>query len=392
MKNQFPSHYLAAAAAAWLTRRVQIGLIGLALLEFTAFGAPGTWSFAASMNVGRSRHTGTLLPNGRVLAAGGLDGNDSATASAEIYDPISNTWEIASDMHEARSRHAATLLADGRLLISGGRNANGFSLASTEVLDPVSGTWTRQGDLIIARDIHAATLLGDGRVLVCGGISINKGGPFVQKTAEIWDPATGNWSVADAMANARFGHEALLLPDGTVIIAGGATPGGDCTAYRTAEIYHPDDDRWRNTTPMKTLRSFYFAAAIPGVGMLAAGGLTEPPDCQHVTAATEIYDVATATWRLTGDLSIPRGAIVPGGRLPNGKMLIAGARVQNGSFALKTATADLYDPATETWSLAGSMNMPRTSHTLTVLQDGRAIALGGRDAILTTATTEIFAP
>jgi hypothetical protein len=391
MKNQFRSP-CPTGNAAWLTRHVQIGLIGLAFLDFTASGAPGTWTFAANMNVARSRHTSTLLRDGRVLAAGGLDGNNSATPSAELYDPISNIWQVAPDMHEARSRHAATLLADGRLMIIGGRAANGFSLASTEVFDPATDTWTRQGDLVIARDIHTATLLGDGRVLVCGGISINARGPFVQKTAEIWDPATGNWSVADAMANARFGHEALLLPDGTVIIAGGATPGGDCTAYRTAEIYHPHQDRWRNTTPMQTLRSFYFAAAVPGVGMLAAGGLTEPPDCQHVTAATEIYDAASATWRVTGDLSIARGAIVPGGRLPNGKMLVAGARVQNGSFALKTPTADLYDPATGTWSLTGSMNMPRTSHTLTVLQDGRAIVLGGRDAIVTTATTEIFWP
>jgi N-acetylneuraminic acid mutarotase len=390
MKIQSSSPVIAGGIAAWLTRHIPLTLLVLVLLDFTAWGAPGGWTFAASMNVARSRHTSVLLPDGRVLVTGGLDANVVATASVELYDPVSNSWQLAPNMHQARSRHTATVLADGRVLIAGGRGENELSLNGTEVFDPASGTWSRQGDLAIERDIHTATLLADGRVLVCGGVSVNKNGPFVQKTAEIWNPQTGNWSKASHMANTRFGHEALLLTDGLVIVAGGATPGGDCTAQRTAEIYYPDEDRWRLTSPMQTLRGFYFAAAIPGVGMLAAGGLTVPPDCQHVTPSTEIYDVNTATWIQTGDLSLPRGAIVPGGRLANGQFLVAGARVQSGEFAVKTATADLYDPVTGTWSLTGSMNMPRTSHTLTALPDGSALVVGGTDRATTTATAEIF--
>jgi hypothetical protein len=194
------------------------------------------------------------------------------------------------------------------------------------------------------------------------------------------------------MANPRFGHEALRLPDGRVLVAGGATFGGDCTAQFTAEIYDPVANRWRNTRSMQTLRSFYFAVAIPGVGMLAAGGLTVPPTCQNVTASTELYDPVTAIWRPTGDLSLARGAIVPGGLLATGKVLLAGARVQAGDIAVKTDTADLYDPETGTWNLTGSMNLPRTSHTLTVLQDGRALVIGGRDFSTTTATAEVYEP
>ena len=330
MKKRLDSHNVVRAVAARLIRPVQISIIFVSLLDFKVLGASGTWTFATSMTVARSRHTSTVLPDGRVLVVGGLDADNVATTSAELYDPIANTWQTAPHISQARSRHTATVLVDGRVLIAGGRGANELSLASAEVFDPASDAWTSHDNMAIARDIHTATLLDDGRVLVSGGVSVNDRGPFVQKTAEIYDPITGTWTMADHMANARFGHEALLLPDGRVLVAGGATPGGDCTAQFTAEIYDLNVNRWSNTRPMQTLRSFYFAAAIPGLGMLAAGGLTVPPDCQNVSATTEIYDAATASWRPTGNLSLPRGAIVPGGRLPSGKLLVAGARSRRG--------------------------------------------------------------
>ena len=81
---------------------------------------------------------------------------------------------------------------------------------------------------------HTATLLSDGRVLVTGGQSAGDGNDnFVEKAAEIYDPGTGTWTLVDSMSRARYGHTATLLPDGTVLIAGGAGPRGRSSVYRS---------------------------------------------------------------------------------------------------------------------------------------------------------------
>ena len=71
----------------------------------------GTWTFTGSLNTGRFLHSATLLPNGMVLVAGGLDGNFHAIGSAELYDPASGTWTATGSLNTARYEHTATLLA-----------------------------------------------------------------------------------------------------------------------------------------------------------------------------------------------------------------------------------------------------------------------------------------
>jgi len=119
--------------------------------------APGVWSITGSLNVARFNHTATLLPNGKVLVAGGA-GN-----SAELYDPATGVWTYTGGMHYARSGHTATLLLNGQVLVAGGAGN------SAELYDPATGRWTVTGSLNTARIYHTATLLGNGSVLVAGG-------------------------------------------------------------------------------------------------------------------------------------------------------------------------------------------------------------------------------
>lgn len=96
------------------------------------------------MAVARSRHTATLLPDGRVLVAGGLTGNltnNASTASADIYDPITGIWNSTSSMTTPRSRHTAILLTNGKVLVAGGRN-NGVATATAELFDFITGSWS----------------------------------------------------------------------------------------------------------------------------------------------------------------------------------------------------------------------------------------------------------
>ena len=91
-----------------------------------------------------------MLPNGKVLVAGGVDIDGHALASAELYDPASGTWTATGSLATARDDHTATLLPNGKVLVAGGWQLTGI-LASAELYDPASGTWTATGSLATAR-------------------------------------------------------------------------------------------------------------------------------------------------------------------------------------------------------------------------------------------------
>ena len=127
-----------------------------------------SWVPTGSLGTARSRHTATLLPNGKVLVAGGNNGG-AALSSAELYDPATGTWTATGSLGTARDRHTATLLPSGKVLVAGGFNELDGFLSSAELYDPASGTWTATGNLGTARAYHTATLLPNGKVLVAGG-------------------------------------------------------------------------------------------------------------------------------------------------------------------------------------------------------------------------------
>src|SRR5262249_34043037 len=132
----------------------------------------GTWSSTGAMATARESHTATLLPNGKVIVAGGFNPDPFFTifASAEIYDPSTGSWSSTGAMGIQRFSFAAVLLSSGRVLVEGGfPDVTGTRLASAELYDPVAGTWSPTASLAIGRDFHTATKLANGQVLVAGG-------------------------------------------------------------------------------------------------------------------------------------------------------------------------------------------------------------------------------
>ncbi len=140
-----------------------------------------------------------------VLVAGGFDSTFNASASAELYDPASGTWTATGNLNTARAFHTATLLPNGMVLVAGGHDGPTFApsdvLSSAELYDPASGTWTVTGSLNTARYLHTATLLPNGMVLVAGGIT----GFNAFASAELYDPASGTWT-----AHGQPKHSTLL--------------------------------------------------------------------------------------------------------------------------------------------------------------------------------------
>ncbi|MFN2140246.1 MAG: Kelch repeat-containing protein [Candidatus Promineifilaceae bacterium] len=160
-------------------------------------------------------HTATLLPNGKVLVAGGSNAN-GYISSAELYDPLTNSWTFTGNMNLSRAWHTATLLPDGTVLVVGGENGS-VDLDLAELYDPATGHWSVLGQMNTARHGHTATLLPGGKVLITGGRSNN----FIIDSAELYDSATNSWVTSDSLTNEREAHTATLMPNGQVLVAGG---------------------------------------------------------------------------------------------------------------------------------------------------------------------------
>jgi len=300
--------------------------------------ATGTWSAGAPLGTARRMHTLTVLADGRVLATGGTTGGQSfpalGMASTELYDPATGTWTATGALTEPRCGHAASLLPDGRVLVSGGEHArtsrSSLSLTTAELYDPATGTWTATGAMNDARWHHQSVVLDDGRVLAIGGL-VSNGYATTAGLAlcELYDPATGTWSAADTMAAPRFAHQAVRLLDGTVLVTGGGAPRlsddakYDPYSFATTERYDPVTGQWRPDTSLPWGRSYHRAVLLPSGDCLVVAG--------------------------TDDASLDAGF----------------------------RNAVRYDPATRTWTPTGGMLAGRWGLGVTVLADGRVLAVGG---------------
>jgi hypothetical protein len=341
---------------------------------------PRTWSTAPSTPVPHANHTTTLLADGRVLVlGGGFPGYGPVTSvqadlargvPGEIYDPSTGrSVATARGIGIGSSGFTATLLASGKVLVVG---------FGARLYDPTADRWFPAGNLAISRFEHAAVRLLDGRVLIAGGNG--QVAPYGPPPVEIYDPSSNSWSTAAPMY-ADFGESlfdasgATLLPDGRIFFV---------SANLRAAIFNPASSTWAGAASL--LRGLYSdydlrlgyreysTTALPSGKVLVAGGylqgsLAFPPP--------EVYDPATNRWSQTPRLHYNR----PGHTatvLANGLVLVAGGDdgPQGGTGA--TATAELYDPATNRWSLTGSMAVARGGHTATLLKDGTVLVVGGR--------------
>ena len=313
---------------------------------------------SANLHLERWQHTTTLLPSGpdagKLLIAGGFDG--SYLSSTELYDPATNTFSNNSaTLQTARDHYTATLLTSGpntgKILVIGGYNANvsGFFLSSTELYDPTTNSFlTNSATLSMGLSDHTATPLTSGpnagKILIIGGGSNGSG----VSSTELYDPATNTFSANSATLNtARSGHRAIPLTAG------------------------------------------------PNAGKILIVGGVDVNDA--FLSSTELYDPATNSFSPnSATLNTPRysptATFLPGS--PNaGLILIAGGE-DGGSLT----SAELYDPATNTFSTASpDLTTPRNGHTATLLTSGPnaglIIMIGGSDGNNSElATTEFYYP
>jgi N-acetylneuraminic acid mutarotase len=354
--------------------------------------ATNLWVTLAPMATRRTFHSATLLSNGKVLVVGGFhyDGPPAASvSSAELYDPQTNIWSSAGNLLEGRENHSATLLPDGRVLVAGGDDVLAFSLASSEIYDPTAATWVNAppvDGLTTPRRYHAATLLPNGRLLVTGGEYW--GANAALNTSELYNPATNLWTNAGNLSQGRRHHTSTLLANGSVLVAGGYNAA--FVALASAEVL---DDPQRVTAAtndsINTARSQHAATLLlDGRVLVTGGGGSSGP-----LSSAELYDRATNSWSFTGSMNVAR-AFHTATLLPDGRVLVAGGMTLGGAALY---SAEVYDPKTATWSYVGSMlgSAPdgRAMHSATLLADGRVLVAGGQADVGTlVSNVEIFDP
>jgi uncharacterized protein (DUF2147 family) len=324
-----------------------------------------TSSPKGSLITARTKHTATLLADGKVLITGGT-GNGNALASAELYDPDTGTFTATGNMTLARSGHTATLMASGKVLI--------VSSTSAELYDPTSGAFTATGNPTVSRNEHTATSLQNGKVLIAGGRSSSDG----LTSSELYDPATGNFTASGNLTVARYHHSATLLKSGMVLVVGGdASPTGigSDVGLDSAELYDPSTAIFAATGSMRNRRAFSAATLLSDGTVLVAGG---PRGMGGYTLSTglEIYDAATGQFSSTGNLLTARVSFSMT-LLPSGQVLIAGGSGGGDAYGKYFASTELYDPAARTCTASANMTAEREFHSATALPDGTVLIAGG---------------
>ena len=344
---------------------------------------------AGPLQHARYHHTATLLRDGKVLIAGGLDIEGIGIGNGEIYNPPSDTWSMTGVMIAPRGNYDSTLLPDGRVLVVAGKRSELRNVGSMEAYDPSTNQWSWLAADASTRRAHKVTLLLDGRILISGGMLHRRGssggqGPGegqivpnkVETTSvELFDLSNGQTTEAAPLSHARREHESILLPGGRVLIVGGlvdeTVDGPNIDSLNSTELYDPEADSWTTGAVMAQGRGSHTATTLPDGKILVTGGLNT---ARQPLNSAELYDPTTDSWALAASMSQPRDGHT-GTLLSDGRVLVVGGNGTSGGLSL--TSAEIYDPPSNSWSSAGNMIQGRSHHTAVQLNDRKVLIAGG---------------
>lgn len=278
--------------------------------------ASGRFTPLPPMITTRHSHTATLLADGTVLIAGGYGDGSTTLATAERFDPATGTFRPTGALGAARSGHVAVLLGDGRVLIAGGLGPEWTFLSSAEIYDPATGRFTPTGSMTAPRESHVAVRMRDGRPLIIGGHNGRRRDLTLLTSAETYDPATGRFSRVGDMAIRRHKHDAVTLADGRVLVTGGADERDDRGIYDSSELFDPGTGRFQPGPRMRVGRYKHAGSSLllPNGLVLIAGGAPQ----------AEVYDPQTRSFTVVSGDARMAGQFSAAATLRDGRALITG--------------------------------------------------------------------
>ena len=332
-----------------------------------ASGLPFGWG-AAVLVVGLVAVVGAAMFGPWHYGPAGAKPSAAASASPQEFS-------ATGSMKEARQLASATLLEDGRVLVVGGNYGDNLStdlaaVPSAELYDPATGKFTVTGSPHMSGFPITSVLLKSGRVLVIG---CDPSGSCLSSLADVYDPSTGLFTAAGPITGSCVYCTATLLNDGRVLIGRGA----DLLLHtQPSLLFDPATDTFATTGSMTIARTGHTATLLSDGRVLIAGG---SDGTTSRLASAELYDPRTGTFSPTGSMATVRNGHTAT-LLSDGRVLIAGgSSYTTGDLStLKSlASAELYDPKTGTFSPTGSMTIDRAGQTATLLSDGRVLIAGG---------------
>ena len=370
--------------------RVTPGPVATILGQSRHFQAIGNYSDGSTQDLTNSANWTTSVPAVATIDQSGLAtpvalGSTSITASFNGFIGSASLtvqvfpYAVTGNMHSGREYQTETTLTNGKVLVMGGFSIS-QALPVPEVYDQATGTFSLTGPASTDRFLHTATLLPNGQVLLAAGASVPAG---LLASAELYDPSTGSFHLTGSLTTPRYGHTATLLNNGQVLIAGGWGPTGFVSS---AEIYDPTTGSFSPVGPMLQARGEHAAALLPNGQVLISGGHCFCGSSQ-VTATAELFNPQTQTFTGTGNLLMQRAAHSTV-LLPNGKVLVAAGYTNLPGFV--ATDGELYDPATGLFTSAGPMVTPRTQQTATLLGNGNVFIVGGTGNGGNIATGELY--
>ncbi len=336
---------------------------------------------SASMTLARSFFPVMLDDRERVVIAGGGQGGilaQIATDQVEVYDPVTGGFAAHPvPLNVARSLHTATALPNGKWLLVGGVDVQNDPTASAELYDPSTGLFTPVGSMSEARMGHAATLLANGDVLVSGGLSVVNANPATTiqsalDTTEVFrldgSGCGGSFVPGPRMTRGRAGHGVIELADGRLLIAGGVGPSSFLglpipAIWTQTEFY--DGSGFRGGPSMPNARAIF---PITQIGTspdryLAAGGLNSALGLGAPTDAADVYTAqpgGNGSWARAGNMSQPSGMQAA---VRQGNEVVHFGGLQ-GALTGPTALAvtEIYDIATGSWRNGPTMPTERGAY------------------------------
>jgi hypothetical protein len=358
----------------------KIGILCLFLMLFLRPALADAWlPTINTMSDPRWASAYTLLAGGtRGLIAGGYSfPAGRCVATADEFDPATRRFHpCAGRLSVPRNFAQASLLPDGRVLISGGYNTILGSLNSAELYDPVTRTFQLLPvRLAVPRELFTATTLTDGRVLIAGGFNTHRG--RTQRSAEIYDPEKQTFTLTDSLTTDRFGADAVRLADGRVLIVGGTHWFVRAPAVKlaSAEIYDPATGRFHEThAPLNFPRDRPTTTLLPDGTVLVAGGQNDAGEPEQA----ELFDPQTETFSVVPSKMIAPRMAHTAARLPSGQVLLAGG--WSVPLAATTGSAELYDPPTRAFLLLPALPVGAHDQALLVFPSGLALVAGGKQA------------
>jgi hypothetical protein len=299
------------------------------------------WASIESMEASRYEHAAVELVDGRILVVGG------AVDAPEIFDPQTMTWSPAAQTNQVYPSARAARLDDGRVLVIGHSDC--------EIYDPDSDTWMITGQLNDPRLSYSSISLSDGRVLVAGGLWGEWPAHEAVESVEVFDPASGTWTVVGSRSGMRLQPGLANLHDGTMVIVGA----------REVTRFDPISDVLERAAPLPDEWQQPVAVTLDDGRVLMAGIGNGP--------MTLVWNPADGRWKIAAPaLTIRQDWTAT--KLANGLVLVAGG-FAGGNSALRLT--EFFDPTDLTWRAGSSLQLDRMGHTATVVEDGRLVVIGG---------------